>query len=208
MSQIISVNVKRQRQLPILCRMSASLHSRSTLLVFRCNTFHDNRTPNDVCVTGAHWDVCTVTGTLPLSGSVGSCRVGCLASPSPLSPWIYSLHKSIFVIAGCVEQTDTVLHWSSCRPTSPCHQLTICLFLCLLCSSFLSLLLLSIPIFISSSFILSHRPIKLFQPQNFCEGEFGGERYFSSALMCASTAEIPRDTMCKHSFPSHLLENL
>lgn len=168
-------------------------------------------------MSALQWDVCTVTGTLPLSGSVGSCRVGCLASPSPPSSWIYSLHKSIFVIAGCVEQTDTVLHRSSCRPTSPCHQHTICLFF--MSPPFLSLF--SSPSFYSylhfflflSLFFLSWRPIKLFLPQNLCEGEFGG--YFSSALMCASTAEIPRDTMCTQfgvfcffPFPSHLLENL
>lgn len=70
-------------------------------------------------------------GTLPLSGSTGSHHVCCLAFPSPMSPRVYSLHKSIFVIAGFMEQTDTVLHWSSCSPSSVYHQLSICFSLCL-----------------------------------------------------------------------------
>lgn len=40
--------------------MSLSLRSCSTLFVFRCNTFHDKRTLDDVCVTGTHLH--TVTG--------------------------------------------------------------------------------------------------------------------------------------------------
>ncbi len=144
----------------------------------------------------------------PLSGSVGSHHVYRLASPSPMSPHFYSLHKSIFVIAWCLEQTDTVLRWSSCRPRSPDHQLTICLLYVSSFSSVLSLLplLLSLSIcFISFFLSLLLFPAEWGQkafkvnsghahqslpPQNLREGE-----YFSSALMCRSTAGVTREAI-------------
>lgn len=134
-------------------------------------------------VAGAHLDVCTVTGLfLCLDQWVQAMSA---VWPLPLPP-VHRLHKSIFVIAGCVEQTDTVLYWSSCRPSSLDHQRTICLFLCLF-SFFLFLSSFS-PLF-ASFFLLffaaergqrvfkapSKHAFQTLQPQNLCEGEYAGK---------------------------------
>lgn len=67
--------------------------------------------------------------SLPLSGS--SCLLSGLSCLVRLL--VYSLHKSIFVIAGCVEKPDTKLCWCSYKPTLSWPP-TFCLSLWYVCS--------------------------------------------------------------------------
>lgn len=143
MPQIIFVSVLG---VSISCRrlhsLSVSLNfcfKKSITLGVRCNTSRDKRT---TC-TFVHWSPCyryrlgcPHSGrTLPPSGSAGSHHVCCLASPSPMGLGIYSLHKSIFVTAGCMEQTESV-YWSSCSLTSVYQHPCIFLFFVFLPFSF------------------------------------------------------------------------